>query len=75
VSRDPAKERIRLLGLLDKEKAELEWPCGNPVLRDLVSEGLAARVRDYEYAWGGRNHKMSTIAITDAGRAVLGKPA
>jgi hypothetical protein len=73
VSRDPAKERIRLLGILAKEKAELEWPCRNPVLLGLVAEGLAARVRDYEYEYGGRSRKMSTIAITEAGRSTLTK--
>lgn len=65
------KEKARLLRLLAKDKAELEWPCQNPDLLELVEIGHAARVRDYKSSWGGQDHSMSTIAITEAGRAAL----
>jgi hypothetical protein len=69
------KEKMRLLRLLAKEKAELEWPCSNRDLLDLVETGHAARTRNYTAHWGGRAHSMSTISITGRGRAKLTEPA
>lgn len=69
------KEKMRLLRLLAKEKAELEWPCQNRELLDLVKTGHVARVRDYTSRWNGRDHAMTTLTITDAGRAALGETA
>lgn len=65
------KEKIRLLRILAKEKAELEWPCRNRDLQELVQTGHVARIRDYTSHWGGREHAMTTLTITDAGREIL----
>lgn len=64
-------EKIRLLRLLAKENAELEWPCQNRDLRELVAQGHVARIRDYTSYWNHRDHNMSTLAITDTGRKWL----
>ena len=65
------RECIRLLRILTKQRAELEWPCQNPVLRQMEADGLVERVHSYKSQWGGRTHAMSTIAITPAGNAYL----
>lgn len=62
------KERVRLLRILCKEKAELEWPCRNQDLRLLVAEGLVARTRNYTASWGGKERSMTSLQITPIGR-------
>lgn len=65
------KEKARLLRILLKENADLEWPSRNHDLRQLVLAGLVTRARNYVSAWGGRDHEMTTLKITDAGREWL----
>lgn len=71
MARKATDEQARLLRHLAKENAQLEWPCCNPVLLQMVDNGLAEVTYRWDEQWGGRMHHCAKIAITDAGRAAL----
>lgn len=66
------KERRRLLNILAKESAELEWPCRNAELLAMVDEGLVEISRRYQSQWGGCSHNMVSLKLTAGGLAELG---
>jgi hypothetical protein len=69
------EEEQRLLRALAQNTADLAWPSTNPVMVDLVERGLVAIIREYKAAWGGRDHRVAVLKITDAGREAMTSPS
>lgn len=71
MARKDKDEQTRLLRLLTKEDAQLEWPCRNQVMIDMEERGLVKITQRFKERWGGREHDCARLKITDAGWSAL----
>jgi hypothetical protein len=67
VARKEKDEQTRLLRLISKEDAQLEWPCQNHVMIDMEERGLVKITQRFKSRWGGAEHDCARLTITDAG--------
>lgn len=65
------KEERRLLRHLAKQHGILEVPARNPAIHSIVERGLAFWRGSWQEHWNHREHSMSNLVITDAGRKAI----
>lgn len=64
-------ERHRLLHLIAKNGAQLEWPCTNQILAKLVDGGLVSITNTFAMHWNNGAHKCVALQVNEQGKAEL----
>jgi len=64
-------ERLRLLEVLSKRAAHLEWPLQNKTMDALLREGLVEKAEQYKAGWGAGLHTVAVLRINASGRQLL----
>ncbi len=61
--RTDAQERQRIVSILEKREAVLEWPCHNSVLRAMVEDGSVVIVDWRDEWWCGSTHRCAVLRL------------